>query len=178
MKVKVKFTIIAVLLAAFVMAFAGEAMAIKNPKWVKWSWSGSLVRNPDAKVPITSGSYYLVKIEITHTNNSDEQDIIAIYDKELKFSATINTNLRWGTPKLNTKVSSTIKSSKVNDVNVWPGRAQTLTYYIPLGNLIKAQNADRWKWQNEDIGAFKNKYNMFKDRSVNYSYNVRARKSR
>ena len=178
MKVKVKFTLIAVLLAVFVMAFAGEALAIKNPKWVKWSWVGSLVRNPDAKVPMTSGSYYLVKIVVTHTNNSDEQDIIAIYDKEVKFSATINTKLTWGTPKYNTKVSSTIKSNKVNEVNVWPGRSYALTYYIPLGNLIKAPDADRWRWQNEEIGRFKNKYNMFKDRSVNYSYNVRYKKSR
>ena len=173
---KVKFALTAVLLAVFAVAFAGEALAAKNPDWVKWSWSTSLVRND--KVNDSSPDRYSIKISVTHKNNSSNKDMIAIYDKTVTFSATI-ANV-YTIAQYGKAVKKTITSDKINEINVWPGKSYTLVFFIPVKNLISV-NKDTatvaYSWVNVNRDLAKYGMNTFTKRSLNYSYHVRSKKN-
>jgi len=63
------------------MTFAGEALAAKNPNWVGITRHVAVVRNSDQNVPITAPDYWIVRISVGLTNNSNDRDITAIYDR-------------------------------------------------------------------------------------------------
>ena len=175
MKVKIKVALVAVLLTAFVVVFAGEAMAEKDPKWVTWSATGRIIRNPDKNIPITAGNYYVVEIQITYTNNSKDTDIIAFYDKYVKLTATTNQwfgNLPSGKPTW-----ASVTSDKINKVEVWPGKSYSLVYYMDISNFTKP-GATGWSGFNREIGNTKNAYSAYlKNRSVTHNFNVRTKRA-
>ena len=118
---------------------------------------------------------------MTHTNNSSDMDITAFYDKQVRFSGVLNRDV-FTRQSVGTRVSKTINSSRVNNVNVWPGRSHALNYTIPVGDLIQAaSNGDALSWQmmNERIQKLGNNRNsLFREMTVGYDVHVRSKRSR
>ena len=183
MKGIVKFTVTALVLAVFVVVFAGEALAATRPSWVGWSWNVKLVKNPNVKnVQMSSADYWALEIKVTHKNNSSNRDITAFYDKTLTFSATMSSNLTFVSQR-GKAVKYTMKSTRVNNVNVWPGRSYTLTYWMPVKNLISPGGSYRnnlgqtnnasWRDLNENLQRMGT--NAFGSRKLGYDVNVRSK---
>jgi len=132
MKGKVKFALAAVLLAVFATAFTGEASALERPDWLGIKWSAKLVRNKDKSLTVKSPDYWQVEIKVSHTNNSKDRDITAIYDKTLTISGEYmgnNRSIKTG--------KKTITSKKVNKVELWAGQTVSLTYHVPLKDIVE-----------------------------------------
>jgi len=185
MKLKVKFALAALLLAGFVMTFAGEVLAAsaKNPNWVSWTWGGAIVRNSDQSVPITARNYWQLRITIKHVNNSQDRDIINIYESQVRVNTTVNRIIgrlrqRWGA-----EVSTTVNFSNNVQVEMWPGMSHDISYRIPLGNLISPSNSNdsrEWRWMNEEVEKLVNRHGngadaLFKDTRVGYDFHIRSR---
>ena len=175
MKGKVKFAVAAVLLAAFVAMFAGEALAAQNPNWVSWTWKYS--READKKKDISSPDYWWYKVEVTFKNNSQDRDIVAIYDRKATLSAPI-INILFGVPR-NDKVKtqqSIAKYDKAQVVNIWPGRSHTLVYWFPAKDFVKPHGKSLWGDLNHQISErgllVRNEIKF-----GNHTFSVRSKKS-
>jgi len=186
MKLKVKFAkaaFLVTLLAGLVMTFAGEALAAKNPNWVGIKRYVAIVRNTDQSIPITAPNYWLLRIPIGHTNNSQDRDIINIYEKQVRVNTTVNRTIgrlrqRWGA-----EVSTTVNFNSNVQVEMWPGMSHDIGYRIPLGNLISPSNPNdsrEWRWMNEEVEKLVNRHGsgadaLFKDTRVGYDFHIRSR---
>jgi hypothetical protein len=175
MKGKMKFAVVALLLAVFVAAFAEEAFAAKNPNWVGRKITWSIERNTDQQ-NAGAPDYWRVRIRVNHTNNSSDRDITAFYDKQVRFRAVLNRDFYYARQIPGANVSHTINSSRVNNVTVWPGRSSPLNYYIPLGNLLIAYNRE-WGQLNREISALSNQNSIFKDVGIGYDFHIRSKRS-
>ena len=127
----------------FVCATAGGFADMAEAAKPRVSWKHtrtSLVKNKAGE--------HQIEIRITFTNNStDEKAIIKFYDKTLKVSGSIISYTDKVTPLNN----YTIRSSKVNNVEVWPGKQYYLTFFIPLKDVLKKNYVKSWVWKIKDI---------------------------
>jgi hypothetical protein len=185
---KAKITIL-LMLAAFMLLFAGEALAAAKPAWVKTTWTAKLVKNPNVKnVKVDSPDYWAVEIKVKHTNNSGDRDIIAFYDKTLTFSAVLNKDITYANQRGKT-VKHTLKSDRVNKVEVWPNKSYSLAYWVPVKNLIspgkyetgvgmsmnnEIRQAD-WERLNNQLKQYGMK--AFQQIKLGYDVNVRSKKA-
>ena len=127
------------IVSASVGSFADMAEAA--PPRVSWKQTQtSLVKSEAGE--------HLIKIRITFTNNStDEKAIIKLYDKILKISGTI-IDYTGAVTRLNNYI---VKSSKVNNIDLWPGKIFNLTFSIPLKDVLKDKYQKSWNWRIKDI---------------------------
>ena len=176
MKGKVRFAVAALLLAAFVAVFAGEALAAQNPNWVSWTWKWS--REAAKNKDISSPDYWWYKVEVTFKNNSQDRDIVAIYDRKATLSAPI-INILFGVPR-NDKVKiqqSTAKYDKAQEVNIWPGRSRTLVYWFPAKDFVKPNGKSHlWGDLNDQISR---RGLLVRDeiKFGNHTFSIRSKKS-
>ena len=187
MKLKVKFAkaaFLVTLLTGFVMTFAGEALAAKNPNWVGISRRPvTIVRNTDQSIPITAPNYWLLRIPIGHTNNSQDRDITSIYDVQVRFHAVMNRNITGASPRSGAAVSRTGNFSRVqNYTDFWPGRTRDRDYFIPIGDLIRGGDNTARRWINEAIRDTRGNEQQraaafFRDMRVGYDFHVRSSRS-
>jgi hypothetical protein len=187
MKGKVKLTLVVAVLAAFVAAFAGEALAAKNPDWVKRSYTPSLVRNQNVN-DINSPDYWYLRIVVTHQNNSSDRDITAFYDRDLTFTAKLATN-RFEFPQYTTTqkhgatVSRKVTISSVSEVNVWGGRSHDLPYLFFIKTFITPSGGPNastfgWKHLNEQLARLNGDAKLlFTNRQYTYNVHVRSKRS-
>ena len=169
MRGKTKFALTAVLLAVFVAMFAGEALA--KPDWIGCSYTPSLVvTGKDAG----KADYYSVKIVVDYKNNNKQGKVVTkIFDKTLTLSAQIN-NPRFKMNK--SSATGTIKSSKVNDCQIYPGQTYSLAYFIPISQFgIRAYYPDIYNMKdvNEEIRRSGVK-NFFPNRKYSHDFQVRT----
>jgi hypothetical protein len=137
---KMRFVLAVMLLAVCALVFGGEAAA--KPSWLKTTWSSKIVVTGKDK---TKGDYLSVRISIKHTNNGDEI-ITSFFNKTLKMVSTVKD--------YTSKGEYTLKSTKVNKAEVYPGQSYTLSYDIPLNGLIQTRssgNRSGWQYTNEDM---------------------------
>ena len=183
MKRNMKFAVAVILLAIFAAVSAEEALAAAKPSWVGWSWNVALVKNPNVKnVKMSTADYWVLKITVTHKNNSSDRDITAFYDKTLTFYATMSNNLTWASQR-GKAVKYTLKSTKVNNVEVWPAKSYSLTYFMPVKNLISPGGTYRnnlgqtnnasWSELNDNLQRMG--INAFGSRKLSYDVNVRSK---
>ena len=185
---RAKLTLLAVLLVVFVTTFATEAtaMSAKNPKWVSTRWSATIVRNSDNKVPKTSPNYWQLRINITHTNNSEDRDIINIYEKQVRFNAACSYETG-RLPRVKQNEGNSVSGRgeyRINtEVELWPGMSYDLGYRLNLGSFIQPyydNDTREWEWLNDAVGKLLNEKGngasvMFKNMKVVYEYNIRSR---
>jgi hypothetical protein len=158
MKGKVKFAAVAVFLAVFVAMFAGEAAAANRPSWLGWKFYTEFERTPNVS-NINSPNYWRLKISVTHTNNSTNRIVTAIFNKSLTVTATGARDNK-----------ASVKSTRVNETNLYPGQSQTLYYYVSVGDLMG--NLADWRYFNQR--AQQGTKNVFSRITASYDCQVRT----
>ena len=148
---KVKFVLLmmlsAVLLMVFVMMSAGEAQA--KPDWVGVkikSWK--IVRGSGKNVG--EPNYYNLYLEITHTNNSRDRVVTALYEKTGQVTITRDFVLKSASTNwraINARAFSVVKINYAgtNNVDLTPGESKTLIYNIPI-NHCDSGVPYNWTW--------------------------------
>jgi len=183
MKLKVLFAITLILLADIVTAFAVEE---KNPAWVEISrLPVKLVRNQDPEIPMTSPNYWQLRIAYTHTNNSQDREIVAFLDRQIRFSVIINMNLtnarqNNGYPVSNSAYFINVVDRTANPIS--PGEQHELGFRFSLGTLINVTSESNWQALNEEIGRIRGSEQeraraLFRDGGFEYDFNVRSESS-
>ena len=132
MQGKIKFALAAALLAIFVAAFAGEALA--KPDWLSVkikTWS--IERGNSGPV---------LNVSITHANNSKNREVTQISDKSGKFTLTKNHVYRGKTYTATCVVP--LSSDKVNKVELSPGESTSLSYSLPIKSVENGINGYSW----------------------------------
>ena len=133
------------LLIGLVLFLGGKAEA--KPTWIKSTISApKVVKTGDN---INYGNYYSLKFSVKHTNNHPDGKIVtAIFDKTLKLWDA-ECSIKYTVSKIN----YTLRSSRVNKMELYPGQSYSLAYSIPLDKLFK--NVSNWKDLNKNINTFK-----------------------
>jgi hypothetical protein len=170
MKEKMKVTLATALLVFFTVMFAGETLAY--PNWIQISAPSKLGLVKNGK-DINEGDYWALKFTVTYKNTKNSGRIItALFAKTLsieniKPDATyLDQPYQYYSP-----LTSTVTSSKINKLEVWPNSSAKLSYFIPLNKLIKANKP--WKTVNEWFG--KNS-TPFKYESWSHDFQARSEK--
>ena len=174
-------------MVAFAAMLTEEALAAQapppqqyeqTPSWVSRTWGSSLVRNSDKNVPISAPNYWLLQISVAHANNSQDRDITAIYEKTITFTG----KLEWSSGTRQNRgddVKGSLTSANVNEfTNLWPGRSQTLNYYMSIGDFITPTPTWGWEGVNRQLAQFNGDVSkLFSDRKLVYGFHVRSRRS-
>lgn len=149
-----------------ILAFSQEALASPYPKWIKATYTWKIVKVGKNK---NKPGYYAIKIFMNHKNNNKNGKIItAIFDKTLELSYRIPSC--WSK-----SFSTTIKASKVNKVEIYPGQSHTLTYLVPLKAIKETAYCPNYNFYNKEIESI-NARSDFKEMGVkiNYYFQVRT----
>ena len=194
MKGKVRFAVAALLLAAFVAVFAGEALAAKNPSWVGISSRTWRVVRNSAQNDITKSNYWIVQVSVETTNNSKDRDITAFYDCQLRVSAKlasgprmqVGSGARAFTRRFvdfikqpeGTTVRDTADFPDPRNVTIWPGQKFTRNMDLGLHRFVTLSSINSWRDVNEfldKVGG--NRNSILTDVTIGYDFHVRSKKS-
>ena len=173
---KMKFALIPLLLAMFVIVSAGDALAY--PGWVKISAPRQLklVKNGD---DYNKGDYWAMQFTVTYTNTKNSERIIkAIFDKTLSITSLKPQGSHYvvGSKLMDKRV--TINSSKISKMEVWPNGTARLWYAIPLNQIVAIDTnyaSSTWKDLNDWYGNEKNTQG-FIYKSWSHDFQVRSEK--
>jgi hypothetical protein len=161
-----RFAAAAILIAAFLTAFAHISEA--KPNWVTVKYTGaSLRKNKKEGINSSNKNYLILAVKFDIINDSKNGDIItAIYDRNLNWNGVFTvtemyrkeehigmssqTQMVWKPASWNVK--SSFKGTEPYKGEWFPGQVYKYEHTVFLGSLIKPYNGD-WKATNEQ--AFK-----------------------
>jgi hypothetical protein len=128
-----------------------------------------------------------VRISVNHTNNSNDREITAIYDRSVRLQAVSRRN-QTAAFRGGTNVNATISTTNVVRYDdFWPGRLKALGYTFPLmGRSLWGWNRDaepaRIREVNEGVARMRGNDRekalaLFENIRVNYDFHVRSSSS-
>ena len=121
------------LLITALLCFAAPSWA--RPNWVSTNAKWSIVRNEKQNDP-KANNYYYLKASVTYTNNSEDKIILSIFGKTLNATGTVYYWDKYNTGNTAGTLNSSIKSTKVNNMNLYPGQSTSLYYLFPFNGKL------------------------------------------
>ena len=150
--------------------------ARRRPDWVSWSWDAQFVRNQNEN-NLNSPNYWLIRFDVTYTNNSRDRDITALYNVDVRFSGITTTHSAWPASIRHVNVNHSSNFSAVVNVDVWPGLTLQRSYQFYLRSLVSANQND-WRGINTRISERSaTPRDLFDNRSLSLDFNVRSRRN-
>lgn len=165
---------LAVILFTVFCVFSLGQNAFSAPKWIKITYSKPTLQVV-GKDKNNSG-YLALKVSVIHKNNSKNGEVItAIFDKELGISYTIRNYIGLGSK--GNRFTTSVKSNKVNKVDIYPGQKFTLYYLVPIQSKGNYQGSFR-EFNDQILRDYKSGGvdSIFKDRKYSYNFQIKKEK--